>query len=296
MNGAAMPTDAPLDSTDPWDDIARELTTEGEQSDETANESPAEKAVAHEAPLEEPPVEEAPVGESAHAADERSADEPVAQETDLTGTENAAGKEGSADWNFLASELGLESGGPPPLKEENPADELFSDFTPTVLEEDQPVPFTDDEPSTDDEGQSSDDDDEASSREQSRRPTRQRGSRRGRRHRTEKEDEATGDDGETRAAEKVPEGESPDAEKPTRRRRSRRRGKRGGTDSREVGVDEVGSESEDSEKEEASAKPTHRKIPTWGEAISVVVEANIEGRGKDSGRKAGRGPKKKGRR
>ena len=303
MNGAGMPTDAPLDSTDPWDDIARELTTDSDQPEEAgAEQAPVEEAPVEEAPVEEAPVEEAPV-------EETPAEEPSSAENESEAGSVAPEEakpqvtEGAADWNFLASELGIESGGPPPLTQENPADELFVDFTPTVLEDDEPVPFTDEGSDVEAEKELADDSDPSSSPEESPRPRRQRGRRRGSRgrgRRTESENESSGDDPDRATSEHEADGESEETEKPTRRRRSRRRGKRGGTDrqeeEREVDVAEVDSENEDSEEEEGLAKPTHRKIPTWGEAISVVVEANIEGRSKDSGRKGGRGAKKKGRR
>ena len=93
-------------------------------------------------------------------------------------------------------------------------------------------------------------------------------------------------------------------EKPNRRRRSRRRGRRGGKDrpddKEEGSADSTAGEdgdavSDDGEvaEEEATDKPReggkHRKIPTWGEAISVVVDANMSSRAKQPASKPTKG-------
>ena len=85
-------------------------------------------------------------------------------------------------------------------------------------------------------------------------------------------------------------------EKPAKRRRSRRRGKRGGKERTEnveavAGGDEAdfGEDSEEDQAEESKDASKHRKIPTWGEAIAVVVNANIESRGQAGSSKPARG-------
>ncbi|MCH7727745.1 MAG: hypothetical protein IH991_14885, partial [Planctomycetes bacterium] len=51
--------------------------------------------------------------------------------------------------------------------------------------------------------------------------------------------------------------------------------------------DKAESTSEDGENADEKAK--HRKIPTWNEAISVVVERNVQAHSKDDSGKRGRG-------
>ena len=293
-----MPNADFSEQNDPWDSFAREISGEPEApadpaesgSTEAPDETSAEPA---------PDAAEEPADDSVDAATTDPGNEeaaPVeAPEEEATPVEPA---EGDVSWNFLAEELGIKDAGTEPTERTNPADELFSDYTPTVLEEDEPSVQADvaNEESEFGEGVESESTDEA---ERPRR--RRRGRRRSGRGRStsEKSDDSDGNGGDLEAT--VAEEESAEEnqseaseEKPARRRRSRRRGKRGGkerNDSPDVDDDDdLGEEASGDESKEPSK---HRKIPTWGEAISVVVDANIEAHAKKPANKPSKGRRSK---
>lgn len=280
-----MPIDESLKPDDPWSDFAREVGAEGEQSSfetvETADvfETETETTGAETGNSEAGQVE----------AEEPPAEEPL--ESTKADPESSALEEGSASWDFLATELGLEGSRAPPEPETNPADDMFSDYTPTVLEEVAEVAA--EEPNA-----------PAEVELKSGRRKRSRG--RGRRRSSRASESMT--DGEDKQGEEATveagaesvgdEEESADAaEKPARRRRGRRRGKRGDSDPDEKGKGaskegsgngkESGAKGEADSPEDSAEETRHRKIPTWGEAISVVVDSNIDSRGKNAPSKKG---------
>ncbi len=279
------------EQNDPWDSFARELGAENEPLDEIA-----------EAPTEEPAedVGQEPVEVAAEEPAEEVAEE-VAEEA------GAEPEEGSVSWNFLAEELGIKDAGTEPVAAATPADEIFSDYTPTYIEpdsEDGP-PANDDteeEDAVDEFGQGLDGEDE---QEPARRP-RRRGRRRSGRGRSTREtptDDSGGDSAEPTGAadDGTEENDAEGEEKPSRRRRSRRRGKRGGkerADGNDAEASEVPSEDSAESPEgdsDGAAKEgsKHRKIPTWGEAISVVVDANMTTRSKQPASKPAKGRRRK---
>ena len=324
------------EQSDPWDSFAREIGAEGTdaEADEGASgavsESEAEnsRSDAVESDVSEPSDEaqaavepslddagdgdsdceaeiDAPAPEAADA--ETVTEEPAKEEAAVEPEEGAVG------WNFLAEELGIRGSSEAPIAEENPADKLFADYTPTYIEPDAPsgdaVEEVEPEENVRDgfgDGLDSDSDaGEDRPKRPRRRGRRRSGRRRGGKTETERESaeatpaESGGEEESSRAT-----GEAESDEKSGRRRRPRRRGRRGGKE-RSPGEDvenaDVDAEADEEAGEEADV-PTedqaegntkepvkHRKIPTWGEAISVVVEANIESRSKQPASKASKG-------
>lgn len=112
------------------------------------------------------------------------------------------------------------------------------------------------------------------------------------------EEEAVGEE-----AEDLDEGSAEEHEKKRRRRRRRRRPRRrddqldadkdnaveekvNGTDAESSDADdETLSEAYDDDDNKPAKKGKHRKIPTWEEAVSVIVENNLEARARNTGSK-----------
>lgn len=134
------------------------------------------------------------------------------------------------------------------------------------------------------EGEPSDETDEASEE----RPRRRRRRRRGRRSEAEGEqsDAAEVEDGEVEVA-AVSETSASDEEddngedRPRRRRRRRRKPRRDADETSGDATAETGELEEAVDKDEdARANPKHRKIPSWAEAIDMIVQSNLTARAK----------------
>ena len=320
------------EQSDPWDSFAREIGAEGteaeadegasvavpesetENSSSDAVESDGSELSGEVQAAVEPSLDDAGDGDSDSEA-EIDAPAPEAAGTETVTEEPAKEEaavqpeEGAVGWNFLAEELGIRGSDEAPVAEENPADKLFADFTPTHIEPDAPsgdaAEEAEPEESVSDgfgEGLAADSDaGEERPKRPRRRGRRRSGRRRGGKTETERESaEATPAEsgGEEESSQATGEAESD--EKSGRRRRPRRRGRRGGkerspgddvenADVDAEAVEEADGSTEDQAEENAKEPVKHRKIPTWGEAISVVVEANIESRSKQPASKPSKG-------
>jgi len=298
-----MPNPDFSEQSDPWDSFARELgaeeatdadeslSPEGDQvSDEVGEGQSQEADVETEVPVNSP----SPEAES--LPDDSDTSKAVVDQSPQA-TEPTEPEEGSVDWNFLAQELGIKEAGDAPEPAENPADKLFADYTPSYIEPDEPDQDPADETRGDDPVEDGFSDGlvgESEVAEEKAKTPRRRGRRRSGRRRGDRNDAADGpneDDASESLIQASDEPETEEAEsseKTGRRRRPRRRGRRGGkersgsdestAEESEVKADSGGAT--DSVEEEPKEPVKHRKIPTWGEAIGVVVEANLESRSK----------------
>ena len=321
------------EQSDPWDSFAREIGAEGAETDssdgatvpevetgtpeaetgtreaETVTSCPSTEADTSEAPPQSTEIDDS---SSAGAADSElktdDGEEPLAEEAGAAKADPEP-EEGAVGWNFLAQELGIQEVGEAPVAQENPADKLFADYTPSYIEPETPSSETAEDVEPEDSGADGFGDGlglESDTEEQPAKRPRRRGRRRSGRRRgskTESEADSTESSIEDRSVEDEVSSEASDAvseEKSGRRRRSRRRGRRGGKErSPEEEVEKTESnsgseaESDSGAQEEADEKPKepvkHRKIPTWGEAISVVVEANLASRSKQPASKPTKG-------
>jgi ribonuclease E len=306
-------------ATGDWNSLARNLGIEvpepaeaGPAAEESGEELPSEES----AEAESPPLLQGPVdvGEASFDASEGEIDTELEPDDECEAVMQPDLQEEPGTVEVSAGEAPVEDLLDAELDDDSPLDEdpLAVASEPFVEEVESAFDFVDKGAESEAEETDADSEDEDEERERPRRRRRRRGRRRRRDEVDEtvmdEEDddvEATGEpdddvmvDSPMDADEEAQ--EDGEQERQPRRRRRRRRRPASPKDAEETSSDEtadleaVGDADQDDSETRAArteARGKHRKIPSWNEAVDVIVTTNLANRQRSSGGSRGKGRK-----